>query len=94
MATYSRLFSAVEAAEKIMSEWSDDEDNAVDIVLLPPEHVDSITDDEEVDEDSDKFKGMPTDVCGSAQIQTNLPDESIASIGNATASSEPEPIVN
>ena len=36
IANYKSLYSAEEAAEKIMNGWSDDEDNEVDIVVLPP----------------------------------------------------------
>ena len=68
-----RLFSAVETAENIMNEWLDDEDNEFDIVLLPLSKVDSLTDDEDIDEDQIDMQGMPNEVCGSIQIQTNRP---------------------
>ena len=48
MPTFKRFISAFEAAEQIMNEWSDDESNAADVKILPPGNVDSLTDDEEV----------------------------------------------
>ena len=45
MPTFKRSISAVEAAEQIMNEWSGDKSNAVDIAILPPGNVDSLTDD-------------------------------------------------
>ena len=53
MANFKCLFSAIEAAEKIMAEWSDEEDN-IDIALLPPGNIDPVTDDEEVDENGER----------------------------------------
>ena len=42
------LFSAAEAAEKIMTKWSDEEEQNIDIVLLPTKYIDAMTDNEEV----------------------------------------------
>ena len=54
MAKFKRLYSAVEAAEMIMDEWNDEEEENMDIVLLPPENTDNVTDDEEVDDNGEK----------------------------------------
>ena len=54
----------MEAAEKIMSEWSDDEDNNEHIVVLPPEKVDALTDNGDIEEDQVDRQGLPNDVCG------------------------------
>ena len=56
--------SDVEAAEQIMNEWSDDESNAFDIVILPPDNVDLLTDDEEVQDDAVIDNRLPSDVSG------------------------------
>ena len=58
------MISDVEAAEQIMNEWSDDESNAFDIVILPPDNVDLLTDDEEVQDDAVIDNGLPSDVSG------------------------------
>ena len=69
MPTFKRLISAVEAAEQIMKEWRDNENNTVDIVILPPDNVDLLTDDEEVQNDDVMIgNGFPSDVCGTVQI--------------------------
>ena len=46
--TFKRLYSAVEVAEMIMNDWSDDGDNVADLFMLPPEKVDAMTDDPEM----------------------------------------------
>ena len=71
MVKFKYLFSAVEAAEKIMAEWSDEEEDNIDIVLLPPENIDAVTDDEEVD--GNRKRRWPNDVSGTIEIQTNIP---------------------
>ena len=58
------MISDVEAAEQIMNEWSDDESNAFDIVILPPDNVYLLTDDEEVQDDVVIDNGLPSDVSG------------------------------
>ena len=69
MPTFKRFISAVEAAEQIMKEWRENENNAVDIVILPPDNVDLLTDDEEVQNDDVMIgNGFPSDVCGTVQI--------------------------
>ena len=74
MANYKRLYSAVKASEKIMNQWSDDEGNEADVVVLPPEKVDFLTGDEDINKDQVDRQGLPNDVCGNIQIQTNQPD--------------------
>ena len=41
MPTFKRMISAVEGAQQIMNKWSDDESNAVDMVILPPDNFDT-----------------------------------------------------
>ena len=75
MAEFKYLFSAVEAAEKIMAEWSDEEEDNIDIVLLPQGNIDAGTDDEEVDDNGERVDNrMPNDVSGTIKIQTNIPE--------------------
>ena len=77
MAKFKYLFSAVEAAEKIMAEWSDEEEKEgnIDIVLLPLENVDAVTDDEEVDDHGERADNrMANDISGTTEIQTNIPE--------------------
>ena len=75
MANFKCLFSSVEAAEKIMAEWSDEEEDNIDIVLLPPENIDAVTDDEEVDENGESVDNrMSNDVSGTIEIQINIPE--------------------
>ena len=70
--TFKRLYSAVEAAEMIMNDWSDDGDNVVDLVVLPPEKVDAMTDDKEIDANGDKLgSALPGDVAGLIEVHTN-----------------------
>ena len=70
--TFKRLYSAVEAAEMIMNDWSDGGDNVVDLVVLPPEKVDAMTDDEEIDANGDKLgSALPEDVAGLMEVHTN-----------------------
>ena len=73
MPTFERLLFAVDTAEQIMNEWSDDESNTVDILILPPNNVDSLTDEEEVQDDDLIIDiELPSDVCGMVQVQTNF----------------------
>ena len=58
------------ANEQIKNEWSNDESNASDIVLLPPDNIDSLKDDEKVlDDDVIIDDELPSDVCGTVQVQ-------------------------
>ena len=67
------MISAVEAAEQIINEWSDDGNNAADIVILLSDNVDWLADDEEVQDDDLMIdNGLPSDVCGTVQVQTNF----------------------
>ena len=71
--TFKRMISTVEAAEQIMNKWSDYESYANDIVILPPDNVDLLADDEEVQDDDVMIdNGLASDVCGKVQIQTNF----------------------
>ena len=65
----------VEAAEKMMTEWSDEEEDNIDIVLLPPENIDALTDEEEVDDNGERVDNrMSNDVSGTIETQTNIPE--------------------
>ena len=69
---YEIIF-AVEAAERIMNECSNDEKNAVNIVILPPDNVGLLTNDEEVQHDNLMINNeLLCDVCGTVQVQTNF----------------------
>ena len=75
MANFIFFSPAVEAAEKIMAEWSDEEEDNIDIALLPPENIDAVTDDE-VDENGERVDNIiPNDVSERIQIQTNIPEK-------------------
>ena len=56
MPKFKRLICTAEAAEAKMNKWSDVEFNAVDIVILPPDNVDLLTDDEEAQDDHVKLQ--------------------------------------
>ena len=71
MPTFKRFISAVEAAEQIMKEWNDDKNNTVYMVILSPDNVDLLTDDEEVqDDDAMIDNALPSDVCVKVLVQT------------------------
>ena len=73
MSTFKRLISAVETADQIMKEQNDNESNAVDIVILSPDNVELLKDDEEVqNDDVITDNGLPSDACCMVQIQTNF----------------------
>ena len=75
MANFNFFSPAVEAAEKIMAEWSDEEEDNIDIALLPPENIDAVTDDE-VDENGGRVDNIiPNDVSERIQTQTNIPEK-------------------
>ena len=58
-----------------MAEWTDEEEDNIDIVLLPPENTDAVTDNEEVDGNGERVDNrMPNDVSGTIEIQTNIPE--------------------
>ena len=61
------MICTVDAAEPKMNEWSDDEIDAVNIVILPPDNVDLLTDDEETQDDyvkTDKASTLRTNKRG------------------------------
>ena len=61
------MICTVEAAEPKMNEWSDDEIDVVNIVILPPDNVDLLTDDEETQDDyvkTDKASTLRTNKRG------------------------------
>lgn len=75
MVSFKRLYSAIEVAVKVMANWSDREDDIIDMVILPPENVDDPTDDKQIPDDEDKINnGLSNDVCGTSQFQTNIPE--------------------
>ena len=58
-----------------MAEWSAEEEDNIDIVLLPQENIDAVTGDEEVDDNGERVDNrMPNDVSGTIEIQTNIPE--------------------
>ena len=89
MPTFERLLFAVDTAEQIMNEWSDDESNTVDILILPANNVDSLTDEEVVQDDDLMIDiELPSDVCGMVQVQTSFlngeeNDDEVEDHGNA-----------
>ena len=59
------MISIVEAAEQKMKECSDDDINAVDTVVLLPDNVDSLTDDEEAQDNHVMIdNGFPSAIFG------------------------------
>ena len=63
------MISIVEAAEQKMKECSDDDINAVDTVVLLPDNVDSLTDDEEAQDNHVMIdNGFPRDIFGTNQF--------------------------
>lgn len=78
---YKRPYTAVEAAEILINDSSDDEENFPDIVLLLPGKVDLITDDEEVDDNVQKIGlALPADVNRAIEIHSNTALTDIYSI--------------
>ena len=58
-----------------MADCIDGEDDNIDIVILPPEKVDGMMDDEEIDGDGDKIdNGLPNVLCGTTQLQIDIPE--------------------
>ena len=56
-----------------MNELSHDESNTACIKILPPNNAESLTNDKEVqDDDVTIDNGLPSDVCGMVQVQTNF----------------------
>ena len=54
-----------------MKEWINDESSAVDIVILPQDNVESLSDDDDDEVQDDDVmidNGLPNDVCGMLQV--------------------------
>ena len=69
MPTFKTLISIVEPAEQKMKESSDDDINGVDTVILLPENVDSLTDDEEAQDNHVMIdNGFPSDIFGTNKL--------------------------
>ena len=69
MPTFKTLISIVEAAEEKMKECSDDDVNAVDTVILLPDNVDSLTNDEEAQDNHVKIgNGFPSGILGTNKV--------------------------
>ena len=65
MPTFKTLISIVEAAEQKMKECSDDDINGVDTVILLQDNADSLTDDEEAQDNHVKLGNVfPSDIFG------------------------------
>ena len=69
---YTQFYTAVQAAEIIMNDWCDVEDNFADIVILPSDKVDSVNDDEEIDPNGENFdSALLKDVTEPLEIYSN-----------------------
>ena len=69
MPTFKTLISIVEAAEQQRKECSDDDINAVDTVILLPDNADSLTDDEEAQDNHVMIdNGFPSDIFGTNKV--------------------------
>ena len=65
MPAFKTLISIAEAADQKMKECSDDDINAADTVILLPDNVDSLTDDEEAQDNHIMIdNGFPSDTFG------------------------------
>ena len=61
--SYSRLYTALGAAEILMKDWHDEDYYELDMVILPPEKVDSLIDKENVNDKTEKLSKLPFDIC-------------------------------
>lgn len=69
MPTFQTLISIVESAEQQRKECSGDDVNAVDTVILLPGNVDSLTDDEEAQDNHVMIdNGFPSDIFGTNEV--------------------------
>ena len=68
---FTRIYTIVEAVEILMNDWSDDEDNLVDIVTLPPDKVHSMTDLPSDDNQENFGSVLPKDLTGPIAIHSN-----------------------
>ena len=63
------MISIAETAEQKMKECSDDDINAVDAVVLLPDNIDSLTDDEEAQDNHVMIdNGFPSDIFGTNKV--------------------------
>ena len=70
MPTFKTLISIVEAAEQKMKECSDDDINGVDTVILLQDNADSLTDDEEAQDNHVKLGNVfPSDIFGTKFLE-------------------------
>ena len=70
MPTFKTLISIVEAAEQNMKECSDDGINGVDTVILLQDNADSLTDDEEAQDNHVKLGNVfPSDIFGTKFLE-------------------------
>ena len=70
----SRWCTALETAETWVKDWDDeDNDNELDMGILPSEKIDSLTDEEDENDDTVKlsFK-LPFNFAGLVEIDTNV----------------------
>ena len=65
---YERKFTALEAVEKIFEDEDVVNSASIDVVILPTENVDELTDMEDVCDDSIDTNNVH-DVCGSVELQ-------------------------
>ena len=86
------MISIVEAAEQKMKECSDDDINAVDTVVLLPDNVDSLTDDEEAQDNHVMIdNGFPSDIFGTKTFLGGEDNENIGEDdGNAESRAQDE----
>ena len=69
MPTFKTLISIVKAAEQQRKECSGDDINAVDTVILLPDNVDSLTDDEEAQHNHVMIdNGFPRNIFGTNKV--------------------------
>ena len=67
------MISTVESGKEMMKKQGDGESNAVDIVILPADNFNLLTDNKEVRGDDFMIdNGLPSDTSGIVQIQTNV----------------------
>ena len=69
----SHFYIALEAAEILMKDWDDeDNDNELGMIILPPGKVDSLTDEENVNDSTEKSSKLPFTIAGLVDIDTNI----------------------
>ena len=86
----TRLCTPAETGQILMNDWSDDEDILIDIVILPPDKVDSMNNDKEIDTNEEKIGSVfLKDVTGLIVMHLNTPLKDAESI--KPTDSEPGP---